>query len=62
MNFWAIACISLFLHTNNAYEVDSAQQHCYDFQKTYTLAGFEPGPSFLEAYLMSTARRSQGDP
>jgi hypothetical protein len=30
-------------------------------QKPYTLAGFEPGPSFLEADAMSTASRRQSN-
>jgi hypothetical protein len=44
-----------FQHTNNAYQVNYAQQHCYVFPKN--LIPFEPRSSVPEADAMSTAPR-----
>jgi hypothetical protein len=43
-------------YANNAY-CRFEQQHCYVFQKTYILAGFEPGSSVPEGDTMATVPR-----
>jgi hypothetical protein len=52
----AIAFISKGKYTNNAYfSILQTKQNCYVSQKSYTLAGFEPGSSVLEADAMPIA-------
>jgi hypothetical protein len=62
-NFWPMPLFIFFnLQTMHIKQLYICKQlHCYVFHKNpYTLAGFEPGPSVLEANVMSIAPRRQG--